>query len=1344
MCLKVSITQVVKVKIWVYKYILICLLVGFFADVWSQGAGGLTYNNRKANFWQFGQGLQLDFNCSPPRHKKIGHITLGFTSMSTISDECGDLMFYATGDSIWNLNHIPLINPIIPLIGSASGIQSSIIIPKPENVNTHYFFSCDRLPGFNFNGLSYSEIAGSPVAPGVVFGNRVLARNTHDVVTAVEDGSGNYWVLVKIQGQKEFRAFKVTSAGVDTNAVISNPAFVSDNINGEMKFSPDGRFVAIASPLQILKFNVNTGIVEDFMDSSKTHLFAKTNSVTFSPSSRYLFTNLHDQTDPNLNGIYKFDLSYTDTADIRKKAQKISHLINTSGGIQTAPDGNIYVIHDPTSLMISVITNPDGISSNYEHNKIPLRGLPGRYFPNFPSSWVRIDPFTFTKNCQFDSTLFEINDRFWEGHLDGGSADSMVWTFYDSAMAVTTRINSIGSVKYNYQKSGCFFVGLSVFGSKNGGKTANRFIRVGKAPTVDIGPRDTSLCLAPRVYFKNAVTADNPDSEYEWYYRKWADTSSSSNEPLSIYSTQTFITMADEGRFWLKKTFQCCSLNDTIDIHHDSITPFFRVNDGVQCEYTNDFKFTNTSIPAFKATEWDMGNGKKVSGDVVNFHYDQVGTYTAEMTATSPGGCKAKLSRIMLVVNHPDAYFSLDTSQLCFRDHVFKIKDSSTIKFGQGGLTKWEFDLGDSTKSNLKQFTKSYKKAGAYEISLIVTSSQDCQDTARQTVRIYERPFSGFKINDTSQCLASNLFIITDTSTSSFDTINYRTWNFGDGSPLQNRSKLPKVFGQSYNSVDSFKLQLVVGTGPGCYDTSAAHVYVRAHPVVDFSINQPEQCVDGNLYNFIDTISVQKGFVQSKFWYFGDSTPVAISGLNKKYGRYGSYPVKLKAFSNHGCTDSITKSVLLHPMPKAQISVDKDITCYKEHSFQFSSDPSFVPVGSIATYDWDFGDTTTSNQKNPPIKTYANNSQRTVQLALVSDKGCVDTTKKIVRFYPIPVAFASVTPKVQCIEENLFYFNAEGSYAIGGSIKEYLWQYGDGTIDVGKTPGGKFYLEPDTFDILLKITTTNDCTDTASTQVVVLPSPVANFDVDPTCLFEPTEFKNKSYSKPGSITNWDWNLGDGTTTKDSTPIHTYENTGAYTITLKVLSNYGCNASVTKINEAVVKALPQSKFSYKVIESDERNTTIQFLDSSIDADLWYWTLGKGNVSNQQNPRILYNDTATIPVKLIIGNKEGCFDTSSTVIFVAPEYIFHVPNAFTPNGDERNNFFGGEGTLYYKDYDLKVFNRWGQLVFHSTSPLDKWDGTFNGEACPIGAYTYLYRIRDVFGFYHNYSGVINLLR
>lgn len=1328
--------------------VLLLVLVWAVKDGFAQ-----TQTSRFGNIWYFGE-VGLDFNCNPPRVLRgESKITPWVVGSSTLSDECGDLRFYCNGDTIWDFAHNFIVGPAIPLNGSRQSTQSSVILPHPQDPKKFFFFTVDGDEVNNFNGLSYTEleIGGNPIFP---VSNQVLVRGTNEMVTACSDGNGGYWVVTKLKGKDEFRSYHVTNTGVDTSAVRSTAGGTASE-SGQLKFSPDGRFLAITRPLQLFKFDIATGAVKNFslslgVSSSGFPWLDDGTGIEFSPSGSFLYTNnFNGGVTPGEEGVYQFDLRSDDEMIIRATPLRISPPSTVlKGGFQVGPDGKIYIIEGASVDKLSIIHRPEylGTDADFEYRFINLRlTSPGTYFPNFNQSWF-FEPALFFVNggCNKDTTYLELNDKLWYSLTDSNDIDSVRWTIDDPVAG--TQVKSGFKVPHYYDQFGCFNVTIEAFSHKLGGSVIRRRLaRISQMPTTELGPRDTTLCVNPKQLFRTVATFDNPFSEYTWYYKTFADVAAGIPDlGLNPISSGPDITPKVEGRFWVVKTFKCCTNSDTIDIHHDSIIPFFKVNDGLQCERNNSYEFTNLSTPTFKNTSWKFGDATSDTGKIVTKKYNAIGSYYVEMAAESQFGCKTKITRIMLVVKHPVAKFSIDTNQLCFKGNVFKFKDSSTIEFGNGSIQKWTFDLGDSTTTGQKQFTKSYTKPGTYTVMLAINSSQDCKDTAYKQVKVFSQPVAGFAIDDTSQCRLGNVFTFTDTSSSSIDSINYRWWTYGDATPPANRTGMPLQHNRSFNTVDSFRIKLKIGAGLNCYDSMTRYVHVHGDPFVDFSIPTPTQCLDGNRYDFDDTTFVEKGTIQTYLWDFGDSSPISNTGIGKSYAKYGSYNVKLKVISNKGCTDSVSKAVLLHPMPEAAFTVNPTISCFKNHSFSFSGAASFVPVGAITGYLWDFDDATTSTFQNPPAKVYAKDTAHEVKLIITSDKNCVDTAKQTVDFYPTPVAVIKVDNLIQCLEENVFYYKGDSSAAGNGTITEYLWNLGDGTIEDVPNPAGKFYIKADTFDVNLKVTTADGCTDTASVQVQVRPSPVANFSVAPACLFHNSVFKDLSTSNPGNIISWSWNLGDGTLTTDTNPVHTYDNTGAYTVTLSVESNYGCRASVTKINEAVVKGLPQAKFGMAKIDYDDKNTTVQFIDSSIDVSFWDWDFGNGIISSQQNPLIVFDDTVSLPVRFIVSNAEGCFDTVYRNVFIAPDFYFHVPSAFTPNKDELNRTFGGEGTRYYKEYYLRIYNRWGQQVFESNNSQERWDGTSNGEACPVGLYTYVYRLLDVFGQYHNYNGSLMLIR
>jgi gliding motility-associated-like protein len=183
----------------------------------------------------------------------------------------------------------------------------------------------------------------------------------------------------------------------------------------------------------------------------------------------------------------------------------------------------------------------------------------------------------------------------------------------------------------------------------------------------------------------------------------------------------------------------------------------------------------------------------------------------------------------------------------------------------------------------------------------------------------------------------------------------------------------------------------------------------------------------------------------------------------------------------------------------------------------------------------------------------------------------------------------------------------------------------------------------------------------------------------------------------------------------------------------------CGTTVTKT--IVVDVMPtNADFDYFYIE----NRVIKFLDqSSADAIDWRWDFGDGNVSTDQNPLHNYADTGLYRVTLIIENKYGCTDTITKIVRAYPDYALYVPNAFTPNGDDVNENFSGLGQGF-TNYEMYIFNRWGEQIFKSTDYATRWNGRDkSGQISPQGIYVYLIKIKTPPGDEYTLRGSVALI-
>lgn len=285
---------------------------------------------------------------------------------------------------------------------------------------------------------------------------------------------------------------------------------------------------------------------------------------------------------------------------------------------------------------------------------------------------------------------------------------------------------------------------------------------------------------------------------------------------------------------------------------------------------------------------------------------------------------------------------------------------------------------------------------------------------------------------------------------------------------------------------------------------------------------------------------------------------------------------------------------------------------------------------------------------------------------------------------------------------------------------------------------------------------TNGCTGTTSVQVTVNPQPVINFTSDIKDGCEPlmVQFFMDSLPMPPANILWDFgDPGSGTTNHShlSNPIHIFQYPGTYSITLNVSMGAGCGGSLYIPDMIKVYPKPVASFTATPDNPWMLDPTVWFTDNSILADRWYWSFGETdpliNFSDNPNPIHTYaQDTATYLVTLAVFTNHGCTDTARRIITVQPNIVFYAPNAFSPNGDGKNQKFNfyGEG-INLETFTARIYDRWGTQVFFSQDYYEGWDGSINGgTAGAQGVYAWFVTFKDVKGRDHKYKGSVTLFR
>ncbi|MFT7102613.1 MAG: gliding motility-associated-like protein, partial [Bacteroidia bacterium] len=141
--------------------------------------------------------------------------------------------------------------------------------------------------------------------------------------------------------------------------------------------------------------------------------------------------------------------------------------------------------------------------------------------------------------------------------------------------------------------------------------------------------------------------------------------------------------------------------------------------------------------------------------------------------------------------------------------------------------------------------------------------------------------------------------------------------------------------------------------------------------------------------------------------------------------------------------------------------------------------------------------------------------------------------------------------------------------------------------------------------------------------------------------------------------------------------------------------------------------------------------------------WQYELGDGSESILQNPSHEYPDTGHYDIWQYVTTQYGCKDTANFQVKIDPEFRFYIPSAFTPDEDDKNEQFSGAG-MGIVDYRMRIYNRWGEMIFESNEYDYHWDGTHRGKQVQKGVYIYRFDLLDVLGEPHIYRGSVTLFR
>jgi gliding motility-associated-like protein len=359
-----------------------------------------------------------------------------------------------------------------------------------------------------------------------------------------------------------------------------------------------------------------------------------------------------------------------------------------------------------------------------------------------------------------------------------------------------------------------------------------------------------------------------------------------------------------------------------------------------------------------------------------------------------------------------------------------------------------------------------------------------------------------------------------------------------------------------------------------------------------------------------------------------------------------------------------------------------------------------------------------------PTYTYGDTGTYTIQLILNPGYACTDTAEVTYELYnPVNPAFSSTGPV--CFDENLITFQNQSS---NGGNAVASWDFGlDASIPTftGWNPPPIVFSTWGDHYVSLTIEE-NGCEDTFLDTVRIYRRPETNVSVENQigCAPFTVAFWDSTITDGQVIYNWDF--GDGVLSNDSNAVYTYASPGTYDLNLTIYFIEGCTDTITVSYADFITVYPSPTSSFV---ADPTNATIytsniEITDLAADpSDDIITSMGDGSIYyNQAQFNHSYSDTGWFEVEHVVINTFDCPDTSKATIRINPETLIFVPNAFTPDGDGKNEIFFATA-VGIKEFSFKIFNRWGEVLFETTDPSTGWDGMHpNGKEAIQGVYTW----------------------
>ncbi|MCL6584337.1 MAG: PKD domain-containing protein [bacterium] len=653
-------------------------------------------------------------------------------------------------------------------------------------------------------------------------------------------------------------------------------------------------------------------------------------------------------------------------------------------------------------------------------------------------------------------------------------------------------------------------------------------------------------------------------------------------------------------------------------------------------------QFTDSSLNNPTAWSWDFGDGSAISHEQNPSHtFSQPGTFTVSLTVTNAFGTSAPYTQTIQTSALPEADFSLNTSTGRGPLEV-SFTDLST-----NNPTSWEWDFGDGTSSTVRNPVHTYTQPGTYTV--VLKAKNACGENVKTKAGVVSVQASSSNLRAAFTLAAGALedcapLQVTFQDQSTGDPVSWE-WSFGDGNISTARNPVHTFQRSGFYDV-SLKVKNAQGDEHTLTQKKWIHVLIK--PLADFRADKNVIC-QGETVKFTDQSSGEPTMWR---WNFGDGWISSKQNPEHKYEKPGLYMVRLIATNKCGYSLEQKRNFIEVRAPEVDFTTQQTGNC-SQLTIQFTAKS---PQGEIENCRWNFGDSSqgggSSNQPNP---TYVYSRPGIYTVTLTADTPCGRATKtKQIAVSGVP--FASFAPSANPGTVNQTIKFTDQST---GGPTSWEWDFGDADHGTSTQQNPTYrFKQPGEYRVSLKVS--NHCGSHTAVRYIIIVNAGENADPiftpeSPICSGQEVKFVTATPTGV-SISDWQWDFGDGTPGTGSNPSHIFPSPGTYHVTLTASGSLGKSYSLVKSVEVHEKPLISAD-----ITSGCAPLTVHFYDNAPATDTsttWHWAFGDGNQTTGHNPTHTFTKEGNYVVNLsnecgtaepltieVKGHLEADFSTSS---------------------------------------------------------------------------------------------------